>query len=179
MKSRHICVASLEHNGVRVDPDPPSWPIHARLSIRAGILSLTLIVPALGYASLEPDLVRQGAVTMEYNPSRYSAHWSRVSVRRTESGTAISGEFHKRSFHRGKLTGHVDIEIVSPDGAFLAQTTAPYGYSNATGKIQRAGFSAVLSVQVPQGSTVRLSHHSVAVEQKCPSLHLNTGNKSA
>lgn len=171
MKMRHICVASLEHSGIRVNPNPLSGPIHARLSTRLGILlNVALIAAAVGCASLAPDLVSQGAVTVEHNPSRFSAHWSHVSVRRTESGTAISGEFHKRSFHRGKLSGHVDIEVVSPDGALLAQARAPYGYGSGTGKVQRAGVSAVLPVQVPKGSTVRLIHHGVGIEERCPSL---------
>jgi hypothetical protein len=128
MKMRHISAASLEHSGRRVDADPPSAPIHVRLSTRLGILlSVALIAAALGCAPRAPDLVRQGAVTVEHKPSRNSAHWSGVWVRRTESGTAISGEFRKRSFQRGKLRGHVDIGVVSPDGAILAQTTAPYG----------------------------------------------------
>nr|MBS0022420.1 hypothetical protein [Gammaproteobacteria bacterium] len=164
MNSRHIDVASLEHSAIGAHLDPPRGPIKARSSARLGMLSLALIAVALGCASLAPNLVRQGAVTMEYSPSHYSAHWSRVSVRRTESGTAISGELHKQSLHRGKLSGHVDIEVVSPDGALLAQTETRYDYVSATGKIQRAGFSTVLSLQVPEGSTVRLNHHGVAAE---------------
>lgn len=179
MKSRDICVASLKHNGIRVGPDQPSGLMHARWRARLGVLSLAVVAAAIGCASLAPDLVRQGAVTVEYQPSRYSAHWSHVAVRRTESGTVISGEFHKRSLHRGKLSGHADIEVVSPDGSLLAQTKAPYGYGSATGKIQRAGFSAVLPVQVPQGSTVRVTHHGVAAERRCPSLQSNTGMKHA
>jgi hypothetical protein len=179
MKSRDICVASLEHSGIRVDPDQPSGPMYTRLRGRLGVLSLAVAAAAMGCASLASDLVGQGAVTVEYYPSRYSAHWSHVAVRRSESGTAISGEFHKRSLHRGKLSGHADIEVVSPDGSLLAQTTAPYGYGSTTGKVQRAGFSTVLPVQVPEGGTVRVTHHGVAAERRGPSLQLNTAIKHA
>ena len=163
MKMCHISETSMEHSGIRVDPDPSSGPVRARVSARLGILSLALIAAAMGCASLAPDLVSRGAVTVDHNPSRYSAHWSHVSVRRTESGTAISGEIHKRSLRRGKLGGHVDIEVVSPDGTIFTKMTTPYGYGSSTGHVQHAGFSAVLPVQVPEGSTVRLIHHSVAV----------------
>jgi len=165
MKICHICETSMEYSGIRVDPEPPRGPSYACLRTRLGILlSLALNTAALGCTSLAPDLVSQGAVTVEHDPSRYSPHWSRVSVRRTESGTAISGEVHKRSFRRGKLSGHVDIEVVSPDGTILIKMTTPYGYSSSTGQIQRADFSAVLPVQVREGSTVRLIHHPVVVE---------------
>ena len=129
------------------------------------LLSVALIAAALGCASQAPDLVRQGAVTVERDPSNSSAHWSGIWVRRTEGGVAISGEFRKRSFQRGKLKGHVDIRVASADGVILAQTTVPYGYGYGTGKIQRARFSAVLAVQVPGGSTVRVVHHAGAVEE--------------
>jgi hypothetical protein len=99
MKNCYIDIASLKYSGIPVEPDALRGRMQARLSGGLVILCLGAMAGVLGCAPMAPDLARQGAITVAHNPSRYSAHWSLVEVRRTESGTAISGEFRKRRLH--------------------------------------------------------------------------------
>ena len=106
------------------------------------------------------DLVRDGTVSVESVPSRY-AHFGRVGVHQMNSQVVVSGELHKYSNGRGVTRGHVDGEVIGPDGVIIGryQTNIRPAHS----KSRRIPFSFKFSGKLPASSTIRLVHHDAPI----------------
>lgn len=110
-----------------------------------------------GCAITAENLVHEDKVKIETVQSEYG-HLSRISVWASEAGTEIVGEVHGRSHGRGYIRGHIDVEVITPDGTILL--TEKYTYHNRGGKSRVTPFSVMIPIVVPDGSTVRLTHHA-------------------
>ena len=75
----------------------------------------------------------------------------------TDTATAVSGTLHKRIPSRGRIYGHVDVDVVSPDDTVLFTTTSGYH------RRSRKSFTSIFTVEIPfkveDGSTIRVTHH--------------------
>jgi hypothetical protein len=109
-----------------------------------------------GCAAKSVDLVRDGKVNVETVPSRHG-HVSGLSVLTSESGIKITGDVHGSTHKRGYIQGHIDVEVISPDGTMQAKET--FKYQNRGGKSRTTPFSAEIPVLVPDGRTIRVIHH--------------------
>lgn len=136
--------------------------LHCHVSHALGVLIATLVI-ITGCASTGADLVERGEVKVEYEPSHY-AHFHRVSVRQEEGVLIVSGYLYRRSHHKrphrsAYVWGHVDVELVSSNGDVLQQ-----GYTGFTRVgLRNSGkykFSIQFSGTIPQGSGIRVVHHS-------------------
>jgi hypothetical protein len=110
-----------------------------------------------GCATTAENLTDEDRVKIETVPSEYG-HLSRISVWAGEAGTEIVGEVHGRSHGRGYIRGHIDVEVFKPDGTILL--TEQYTYHDHGGKSRVTRFSVMLPIVIPEGSTVRLTHHA-------------------
>lgn len=116
-----------------------------------------------GCATTAENLVHENKVNIETVQSEYG-HVSGISVWASDAGTEIVGEVHGRSHQRGYIRGHVDIEVIKPDGTILL--TEKYMYHNRGGKSRVTPFSVMIPIVVPDGSTIRLTHHATTDDHK-------------
>jgi hypothetical protein len=135
--------------------------LHFHLSHELGVL-IAVLVMTPGCASTGTDLVEQGEAKVEYIPSRY-AHIHRVSVYQEEKTLLISGELHGRFHRKDFVPGHVDIEVISPDGDILQKGSTRY---HRIGRTKSLKFSIQFPDTIPQGSRIRVVHHPVFLQQE-------------
>lgn len=84
---------------------------------------------------------------------------SKVNVIEEEAGIKIVGEIRRKQQPlRRSIPGHIDIEIVSPDGSRLIQNNIQYHRGSI--KAVKARFSAQFSAVPIQGSIIRVTHHN-------------------
>ena len=141
------------------------------MQIRRGILSsilvlLTLLTIASGCAVMPPDLALEGKIRLERIRSEF-AHIANVVVNPTDSGTHIWGRVHRQPplrHSRGHIPGHVDIEAITPDGTVLFQVSI--AHEPLSGKQPEARFFLDVPNMIPAGSTVRVRHHGIPLEQR-------------
>lgn len=130
-------------------------------AIKNQALSITLMLSTIlaiqGCTTMPHDLGRDGKVSVETIPSRYG-HVSRVSVLASETGVRVAGEVHGSTHRRGYILGHVDIEVIYPDGTM--QEIISFMYRNRGGKSRATPFSVEVPFVVPEGSTIRVIHHA-------------------
>jgi hypothetical protein len=112
-----------------------------------------------GCATNAENLVHEDKVNVETVQSEYG-HLSRISVWAGEAGTEIIGEVHGSSHGRGYIRGHVDVEVIKPDDTIFL--TERFNYHNRGGKSRVTPFSIMIPTVVPDGSTIRLTHHATA-----------------
>jgi hypothetical protein len=120
------------------------------------VFALSAVVAMQGCATTPQDLVGEGKVNVETIPSRYG-HISHVSVLASEPGVRVAGEVHGSTHGRGYILGHVDIEVIYPDGTM--QEVIAFKYQNRGGKSRATPFSVEVPFVVPEGSTIRIIHH--------------------
>lgn len=86
-------------------------------------------------------------------------HLVNVSLYREDAGVVIHGELHNRRGGRAAIPGHIDIDVVQPDGT--RQTTHNVGYQRTSARSRTAHFTYRLDPAPQQGSRVRVVHHPV------------------
>jgi hypothetical protein len=122
--------------------------IHFRLIIGAVLLTA---IPACATTGAKADY------HIEEIPSQH-AFVSKVYVSETEEGIRIGGEIRNKQFpSRRNIPGHIDVEIISPDGARLTKNNIHYRMSR---KAVRARFSIQLATVPVPGSVIRVLHHN-------------------
>lgn len=123
--------------------------------LSATIVSLWLL-SATGCAMPVRDLIRDRTVTVE----TVASHWAivtSVSVGQWATGVECAGILRRRSFTRGLIPGHVDVNLIAPDGVIVRTISVPLQKRRATSGM--VYFRATLDIQPPPGSTVRVTHH--------------------
>lgn len=108
----------------------------------------------LGCAS-SVDLVREGRVTVERVSSR-QAKVSRVYVDQIDSRIRIYGELTRLPSASRMVPGHVEVELVGPEGALIAKTDDTYHRKDK--RYRRLWFLTELSAIAPAGSRLRVVH---------------------
>jgi hypothetical protein len=123
-------------------------------------LVIASILILQGCVAMPPDLVSEGKVNVETVPST-QGHVSKVSVLASETGIRVTGQVHGVSHKRGYIYGHVDIEVISPDGTI--QWIEEFRYHNRGGKSRTTSISVYIPVVVADGSTIRVIHHAAVI----------------
>jgi len=142
-----------------VHGDGPRGPFTFRRFVYY-FMALATIIILQGCAAMSPDLVSEGKVNVETVPSR-QGHVSKVSVLASETGVRVTGQVHGLFHERGYIYGHVDIEVISPDGTM--QWIEEFRYRNRGGKSRTTPFSLDIPVVVADGSTIRVIHHAAVI----------------
>lgn len=126
-------------------------------------LALSPIFALQSCAAQPLNPVSEDKVTVETVPSIYG-HVSRVSVVSSETGIRVAGEVHGSSHQRGYIRGHIDVEVIFPDGTTPEKETFKYHYRG--GKSRATPFSVEIPIVLPEGSTIRVLHHSAYISNK-------------
>ena len=125
-------------------------------------LVLATIFALQGCAAKSLDLADEGRVNVETVPSS-RGYVSRVYILASDMGIRIAGKVHGASDHRGNIFGHLDAEVISPNGDLLWQEE--FSYRNHGGKSRTATFSVEVPVVIPDGSTVRVIHDASLISE--------------
>jgi hypothetical protein len=85
----------------------------------------------------------------------------RVSIYRDPKGITVSGDVVRRYISVSPLRGHVDVELIGPDGGVLYEDTLRLRTKRVTvtRRVIKGEFSARWYFELPVGSIVRFSHH--------------------
>jgi len=115
-----------------------------------------------GCTTTGKDLVRDDIVNIEQVSSTY-ATVTRTSVVQEGPDVVISGEVQRRASVWNLLSGHVNVEIVGPDGQVLKKTSVRYYPSSFDYHRLRltsgyATFSTRIKTTPPVGSSIRVTH---------------------
>ncbi len=121
-------------------------------------IGMTAVVVSTN-ASDRVNLVKEGAVLVEYVPSK-GVYVSKAYVYQYGDELVISGKV-RRPYGSFAVTGHVDIEMLDPEGTTSKKTTATHIPRIVRRKGPRdASFTVRLPIILPKGATVRLGYHS-------------------
>lgn len=108
-----------------------------------------------GCAAYGKDLVDNNTVKVEKVSSRW-AKVTRVMVNQDDAGIVVRGEVQRWPPMRGPIPGHLNLEIIGPDGQMLEENTV--GYHRRSYKSRYATFSTKIGTPLPAGSTIRVTH---------------------
>ncbi len=78
----------------------------------------------------------------------------------TENNTALRlrGSVRRSPPLRGPIPGHIDFNVISPDGASVEQKLVDYRRRSLHSR--EAHFSTVVTTDLPPGTILRLRHHA-------------------
>lgn len=119
-------------------------------------VSTLLLIGAIGCATPGAGPTQIGDVTVSSESSRY-AEIMHVRLYRVDDGLTVQGELRRRGGGRAAIPGHIDLEILRPDGSQLHIDDVSYRRMRARSN------SAVFTRHIPEapapGSRVRVLHH--------------------
>lgn len=128
---------------------------------RAAILGAATVFLA-ACAPRGVDLTRDRTATIEAAPSK-NVRFRRTRAHQSSETLLVSGQVHGTRRSAFPASGHVDVAVLAPDGAVLAETRTsgmhvPRRRPGRTSTGRR--FAARLPVVPPVGSVIRLTFHS-------------------
>lgn len=125
-------------------------------SATTALIGLLLAFVLLGCASLPPNLVSTGAVTVERIDSS-KAEIGSLYVGGSNGRLVINGRLEKRYEGRSPIPGHVQIQMLAKDGAILEEAyVRHYRHNPESGA---SYFSQEFGVRPQDVRTVRVIHH--------------------
>lgn len=116
---------------------------------------LTAFALAAGCVTPGRDLVRDNTVKIEKVSSK-SANVQFLRVVQEGDRVALWGEVRHRPIGWGRIPGHIDLEVIGPDGGVLDRMTL--GYHRRSVKSRYAEFHGELKTMPPAGSTLKVAH---------------------
>jgi hypothetical protein len=129
--------------------------MHRYINTRATIAFLITLEILAGCAMQGRDLIGSGTVRLEKVSSALGTIGPITVIQQGEKVT-LMGEVKRRPDGRGFIPGHIDLEVISPEGHVLERCMIDY-YPGP--KSTYANFRAVLKATPPPGSTIRVIHN--------------------
>ena len=126
--------------------------------IRNSLSGLAVAAVITGCASVPDSQSANGKLTVERVDSR-DARIAHVYVRHDGSELRITGDIRKTFQRRGRIPGHLHIEVIGENGMLLAQTTSRYHRRSV--KSRQSHFSETIPVQTDKVTKVRVIHHGL------------------
>ncbi len=121
-------------------------------------IGMTTVVMSTN-ASDRVNLVKEGVAFVEYVPSK-GVYVSKTYVYQDGDELVISGKV-RRPYGSFAVAGHVDIEMLDPEGTTFKKTIATHIPRIVRRKGPRdASFTVRLPIILPKGATVRVGYHS-------------------
>lgn len=130
-------------------------------------LAILITLFIAGCAATGRDLVRDNTVQIE----KVSSRWATVrfvNVIQDDSEVTLRGEVVRRPVGRGPIPGHIDLEVIGPDGEIVKESVIEYHRRSV--KARQATFYTTLKPAPAAGSTIRVTHDTRAVFS-CERLH--------
>jgi hypothetical protein len=133
---------------------------------RLAIVLSAVILYTTGCASTHLSLVKDGTVSLEYIPSEGDTFVSKADVYRLENGIKISGTVKVPKALHYTRGGHVDVAILSSDGALLKKASIQHNPRNPRRtSAHKLPFRAYIPIQLPPDSTIRIAYHKPSFPQ--------------
>ena len=131
------------------------------------ILGVGCVLLAIGgCASSRYNLVKEGAISVEYMPSEGDTFVSQVDVYRIENGIKISGTVKVPKALHPTRGGHVDVAILSSDGALLQKASIQHNSRNPRRtSAHKLPFRAYIPIELLPESTIRIAYHKPSYPQ--------------
>lgn len=136
----------------------------AKWGRRLAILAALFIT---GCAATGKDLVRDNTVQIEKVSSRWATVRS-VNVVQEDGEVRLRGEVVRWPVGRGPIPGHIDLEVIGPDGEIVEEAVVKYHRRSV--KSRHATFYTPLKTVPPPESIIRVTHDTRAVFS-CERLH--------
>lgn len=124
------------------------------------IATLATFALAAGCAMTGKDLARDNTVKVEKIPSQWAA-LRVVNVVYDGDNVELRGEVTRRPIGRGPIPGHIDLEVIGPDGVILEESIIEYHRRNRNSRY--AKFHTTLITALPPGSVIRVTHDTRTV----------------
>lgn len=124
--------------------------------IRIGAVSLASVTILPGCATLTPDLVSSGKLTVDRVNSG-QARIGRVLVQKKTGDLEVFGELYRLRTGHSRIPGHLHIKVSDQHGSPLAETTSDYHRYSI--KSRQASFLVTLSVRPDEAAKVEVIHH--------------------
>jgi len=134
--------------------------MNRKLNTRAMIAIVTTFGILVGCVTTGSNLVHNGTVKIE----KVSSAWGTigfVNVIQEGEEVRLRGQVRRRPSGRGPIPGHIDLEVIGPEGNVLEKLVIDY--DRPSPKSRYANFHAVLTATPPPGSTIRVTHDSHVV----------------
>lgn len=128
-----------------------------RLALR-GVSLMLMVWAVAGCSTLPPNLASDSKMQIERVDSN-NAIIGQVRVGDSTDGVRVSGSLRKKFRARGRIPGHLHIELIAADGAVL--DTSVTRYHRRFAKSGRAYFSHTVAVPSDTVRAIRLVHHGL------------------
>ena len=89
-----------------------------------------------------------------------------VYVTQVDDTLSLRGELKKRLSKRGPIPGHLHVTLINSQGEMLKE--ADINYTRRNVKSSKAFFSTKLPIDLPSGSTIRITHFERKTHQPIP-----------
>jgi len=126
-----------------------------RLAVR-GLLMMLVLSTFAGCSSLPPNLAAEGRLQIERVDSN-RAIIGQARIVAVADGVRVAGSLRRTFLRRGRIPGHLHIELLAADRTVLESRVTRYHRHFA--KSGRAYFAQTLAVRPDAVRTVRLVHH--------------------
>ncbi|MFH1217285.1 MAG: hypothetical protein V1706_12355 [Pseudomonadota bacterium] len=129
-------------------------------SVISFLTAIGMTIFTSGCTTLGSNLTQNDAVKIKIFEASNTIVVSSVNVYEQNEKLVVFGSMNRTFGYRGKIRGHVDIDVIGPDGTTLTtQTTAhPFpGNSHANARYSR--FFAYLDSVPPAGSVIQVAAH--------------------
>ncbi len=136
----------------------------AQQNLFTRLLHPVAAVLLLGGCAATPYDTAGNAVTIERVSTPDAKPW-RVEVNKARNGNGItvSGELEPRWYLKAPPKGHIDVEVIAPDGKTLLRRSAIYHLKHLSRKLNSYTFSVALSAAPPKNSIIRVTPHAAAL----------------
>ncbi len=111
-----------------------------------------------GCSSLPPNLTTDSRLQIDRVNSN-NATIGQVSVSADTDGVRVSGSLRKKFASRGRIPGHLHIELIAADGSVLNASVTDYHRHFA--KSGRAYFTQTVVISPDAVRAIRLVHHGL------------------
>ena len=123
-------------------------------------LWVVVLMGTVGCADGPVSLTRDRQIVVESASSAAGRLWW-IDVRASVRRTWVEGEVIRHKEWPADRMGHIDVAVISADGAKVAvDNVALVPVQTVGGDSRRLAFTAPLAQRPPPGSTLRVIHHS-------------------
>lgn len=128
-------------------------------TLRTLLIVAVMTIFASGCSTIGHNLTQEKGVKVRILDASNSIYVSSVNVREKNNKVVISGFIKKTSPSSGKIRGHVDINVIDPDGKIIVEKTALPHPRNPHSNVKTSRFTAYLDMTPPPGSVVLMAAH--------------------
>lgn len=137
--------------------------IHKRHILSILFVGITLVTASA--CSTTKMVKEENSINIERIDSKV-ADISHAYLKRSDGQLILRGEVKRSSVGRGPIPGHLHITLIGPQGEMLKEANISYMRRNV--KSSRAFFSTELPIDLPPGSTIKITHFDRETHQPIP-----------